>query len=198
MTQTPALFEAMAQEVKADCDRVLAEARQEAERIQAEGRRVADQEYAQAIEATRREIELADRRERQRLDAEHTKAFQAVQHRVVEEVLGRAREEMARMARGDEFGAILEALLGEILQESSEGRLDVLTPPAHADRIRRRLVESGRGHLEAIPYAGLTDGVAVQDKRRTFRVSNTLSGRLAVMQDEARKRAQARLFEKEA
>jgi vacuolar-type H+-ATPase subunit E/Vma4 len=195
-TQTPALFDTMAQEVQADCDRRLGEARREAERILAEGRRVADQEYARGIETTREEISLADRRERQRLDAEHDKAFLAVQHKVVEEVLARVGEEIRRLSQAPDFGAVLEALLAEILAEVRGKKLDVLAPPAHADRIAAFLQERGRGELRVIPWASLTDGVAVQDRRRTYRVSNTLSGRLVAIQDEARKRCQARLFAK--
>ena len=195
-TQTPALFDTMAQEVQADCDRRTAEAHQEAERILSEGRRVADQEYARAVDATRTEIDLANRRERQRLDAEHTKAFLAVQHQVVEEVLGRVRDEMARIAQAPDFGPTLEALLDEILAEVRGRDLDVLIPTAHADRIGPYLERLGRTDLRVVPWPALTDGVAVQDRRRTFRVSNTLSGRLVATQDDARRRCQAQLFEK--
>lgn len=197
MTQTPALFDTMAQEVQADCERRLTEARREAERILAEGRRVADQDYARGMDATRSEIELANRRERQRLDAEHDKAFLAVQHKVVEEVLARAGQEVARRAQGPEFGDALEALLGEVLAEVRDRDLDVLVPPAHADRIGQYLQRAGRTDLRVVPWPSLTDGVAVQDRRRTFRVSNTLSGRFVALQDEIRRRCQARLFERE-
>lgn len=197
MAQTPALFERMSQSVQADCDRILSEARQEADRILAEGRRAADLEYTRGVEATRAEIELADRRERQRLEAEHEKAFLAVQHTVVEEVLNRATDEIARLTQGPEFGPVLDALLDEVLEAVPGRDLMVLAPPAHVDRIRERLQALGRAELEVQPSPGPLDGVAVQDLRRTFRVSNTLSGRFEAVHDEARKLAQARLFGRE-
>lgn len=194
--QTPALFDTMAQQVQADCDKVLAEARQEAERILSEGRRVADREYETGIEGTRAEIATADRRERQRLDAEHDKAFLAVQHKVVEEVLARVGDEIRSRAQAPDFGSVLEALLDEILAQKPRKNLDVLVPPVHAERIAQYVQRLGRSDLQVIPWPGLTDGVAVQNRRRSYRISNTLSGRLAAIQDEARKRCQARLFEK--
>lgn len=187
----------MAQEVNAYCDRRRSEARQEAERILADGRRVADQEYARGIEATQAEIDRADRRERQRLNAETEKAALAVQHKVVEEVLGEARAELLRLAESDEFGPVLETLLDEILQATPGEGLVVLVPPAHADRIRGWLQSRGRSDLEVRPAPALKDGAAVQDARQTFRVSNTLTGRLKVVLDEARKHCHARLFAEE-
>jgi vacuolar-type H+-ATPase subunit E/Vma4 len=194
--QNPALFDTMAQTVQAECDRVLGEARQEAERILAEGRRVADREYSRGMESTQEEVASADRLERQRLQVEHDKAFLAVQHKVVEEVLARVGDEIRSRAQGPEFGAVLEALLDEILAVKPRKNHDVLVPPAHADRIAQYLQRLGRTDMQVIPWPLLTDGVAVQNRRRTHRVSNTLSGRLSAIQDEARRRCQARLFEK--
>lgn len=194
MPTTPALFETMAQQVAQQCEERRSDALREAERIRSEGRRIAEQRYEAGLAAVKAELDAADRRVRHQVEVEAEKSKLAAQHQVVEEVLAQVREEIKRLASSDEFGAILEALLDEVLHEVSGQDLVVLAPPDHAERLRQKLAETGRGHIEVRPFAALTDGVAVQDTRRSFRISNTLSGRLNVVANDARKLCQNRLF----
>ncbi len=194
MPTTPALFETMAQQVAQQCQERHDEAMREAERIRAEGRRTAEQRYESGLASVKAELDAADRRVRHQVEVEAEKSKLAAQHQVVEEVLAQVREEVARLASSDEFGAILEALLDEVLSEVTGQDLVVLAPPSHVERLRQRLADTGRGHIEVRPYTALTDGVAVQDARRTFRISNTLAGRLSVVANDARKLCQNRLF----
>lgn len=194
MPTTPALFETMARQVAQQCEERRSEALREAERIRSEGRRVAEQRYEAGLAAVKAELDAADRRVRHQVEVEAEKSKLAAQHQVVEEVLAQVREEVKRLASSDELGTILEALLDEVLHEVSGQDLVVLAPPAHVERLRQKLAETGRGHIEVRPFAALTDGVAVQDARRSFRVSNTLSGRLNVVANDARKLCQNRLF----
>lgn len=194
MPTTPALFETMAQQVAQQCDQRRSEANREAERIRAEGRGTADQRYESGLAVVKAELDAADRRVRHQVAVEAEKSKLAAQHQVVEEVLAQVKQEIGRMASSADFGSILEALLEEILGVVSGQGLVVLSPPAHVDRLRQRLAETGRDGVAVVAYPALTDGVAVQDERRSYRISNTLSGRLNVVSNDARKLCQNRLF----
>ncbi len=194
MATTPALFDSMAQQVAQTVEKRLADARQEADRIRAEGQRTAEELYTRGMESARAEIEAADRRTRQQVSSEAEKNRLAAQHQVVEEVLEEVRRELARRADSPGFVSVLEALLAEILEQETRNDLVVLAPAAHVDAVRSWLEQTGRGGLTVEPWPDVVDGVAVQDPRRTFRISNTLSGRLEIVINHARKLCQDRLF----
>ncbi len=71
-------------------------------------------------------------------------------------------------------------------------------PPAHVDSVRDWLANNGHGGVSVEGNSNLWDGVAIQDPERTFRISNTLTGRFARVEQEARKRCMMALFSKKA
>jgi vacuolar-type H+-ATPase subunit E/Vma4 len=86
-------------------------------------------------------------------------------------------------------------LLAELMEEAPDsGDLQVLAPPAHADRVSSWLSNNGRAGVGVEGSEAFKDGVAVQDPGRTFRISNTLSGRFALMEQEIRKHCMTTLF----
>ena len=73
----------------------------------------------------------------------------------------------------------------------------VLAPESQVGHVEQLLAKSGHNGLAVEGSAVVWDGVAVQDKQRTFRISNTLSGRYARVEDGARKLCMVSLFGKD-
>lgn len=177
----------MADEAVRQCEEKLADAHREAERIVEEARRTVARRHTNAVDQARVELDQAAERARRLAKVEADKIDQAAKHAVTEDVLGRVRQELARLAADDEaFSPVLEALLGELLPEMREGMV-VLAPPGHVERCRSCLRRHGMDAILVEGRPDWTDGVAVQDLERTFRTSNTLSGRFAKLEAEARK-----------
>jgi vacuolar-type H+-ATPase subunit E/Vma4 len=183
----------MAQGVSAQCDRMAGGARAEAEAIIAEARNKAVAQREHALASTQAEKAVLDERWRQKAEAEAIKAALAMQKLVVTSVLDRVEQIIEETVSGPHFPAILDALLAEVMA-AAEGDVVVLAPEAHAGHVRAWLGANGYGHLPVEGSASMRDGVAVQDPSRTFRVSNTLSGRYARVEQETRRICMTGLF----
>ncbi len=188
-----ALLETMARQVAGACEDRLSRANAEKDAILADARAKAAAQRDSTLRALRAEKDDLDRRRKQLAGAEAAKAGLAMKNDIVEAVLAEVEAEVERIVSGPEFPAVLDALLAQVMAVVS-GDLVVLAPPAHVDRVRGWL--EGNGHagipVEASPAHG--DGVAVQDPKRTYRVSNTLGGRFDRVKGEARKRCMQALF----
>ena len=192
-----ALLETMSRKAAAECDAILADARSKAGRILAEARDEAAGQVQEALAEARREAagQLEDARKRAIAEAERS----AMTHReqVADVILEKAREALARMAEQPDFGGVVIRLLEESLGHAPE-TVEVRVPPGHAAACEAWLASKGRAAAAVVEDPHLRDGVAVSDDARTFRVTNTLSMRLAKAHDAARRLAISRLFEGDA
>src|SRR5690606_38856391 len=98
-----------------------------------------------------------------------------------------------RITNSAEFPALLEAMLAELMTVA-EGDVVVLGPESHLDTVKNWLASNGREGVPVEASREMRDGVAVQDPQRTYRISNTLSGRFRSVREEARKQCMLGLF----
>lgn len=189
------LFDTMARQVTEQCAGTLSEARQEAEAIQADARTKSNESWQSAMKTVDAELKLLEERWDQKARAEAAKAELAVQNEAVEAVLASVRVKIREAVEGPEFPQILKALLTEVMAVALEGVV-VLAPESQIGHVKKLLSENGHGSLPVEGSSAVWDGVAVQDKQKTFRISNTLSGRYARVEDGARKLCMVTLFGK--
>ena len=118
-----------------------------------------------------------------------------MKNEAVEAVLADVSRQVREIASGPAFGPILDSLLAELMGAAGSGDdMEVLAPEAHADHVRGWLERNGRGGLKVVGSREFWDGVAVQDAKRTYRISNTLTGRFGRVEQVARKHCMTALF----
>ena len=184
----------MAQRVTEDCDRTLAEANRDRDGILEEARVQTKARREAVLKATQTEKEILDDRWRLKAETEAAKAALSLQNEAVIDVLQRVRHEIDEIVKGPRFPAILDALLVEVMAVAPDNVI-VLVPEAHLDHVRQWLSKNGNGSLEVDGSAAYWDGVAVQDASKTFRISNTMTGRFVRVEGAARKLSTGALFE---
>lgn len=189
-----ALFDSMAQQTAEERERRLASARAEAERIVAEAKEQQAREREAALKAVEDELATLAQRSEQRAQAEAAKASLTMRHTVAEEVLDTVQEEIRSLTASDEFPSVLNALLAEVVQAAPDENIVVLVPGPHEDHCREWLSHNSYDKVEVQASKEFWDGAAVQDKARTYRISNTLTGRFAMLEEDARKLCLAKLF----
>ena len=189
------LFDTMARQVSDRCESTLEEARREADAILVAARTKSKETWQDAMKATETEIKLLEERWDQKAQAEAAKAELSVENEAVEAVLEALRAKIRAAVDGAEFPGIIEALLTELMAEAPDDVV-VLAPESQVGHVEQLLAKSGHNGLAVEGSAVVWDGVAVQDKQRTFRISNTLSGRYARVEDGARKLCMVTLFGK--
>jgi len=190
------LFDTMARQVSDRCESTLVEARREAEAILEAARTRSNESWQDAMKATETEIKLLEERWDQKAQAEAAKAELSVQNEAVEAVLEALRAKIRAAVDGAEFPGIIEALLAELMAVAPDDVV-VLAPESQVGHVEQLLAKSGHKGLAVEGSAVVWDGVAVQDKQKTFRISNTLSGRYARVEDGARKLCMVTLFGKD-
>lgn len=188
-----ALLETMAQGVASQCDKLLSDARAEADAIVADAEAKVRTQREQALAAAESEKQLLDERWRLKAEAEAMKAELAMKKSAVNAVLAEVERIIGDTVNSPEFPGILDALLAELMTAAS-GDCVVLAPEAHVDHVRQWLSANGHGDLPVEVSAAVRDGVALQDHARTYRVSNTLSGRYARVEQETRRVCMTGLF----
>ncbi len=188
------LLETMARQAQKDCDQATGAARTEAEKILAEARDKSVAQHASAMEAVRAEKNLLDLRWIQKAETEITKANLAMKKDAVVAVFQMVRDEMRRIAESPGYPTLLSVLLKEVLA-AAEGEFFVLAPENHVDHVGNWLKENGYDGVRVEGSADMLYGIAIQDPGRTYRVSNTLSGRFARMEKESRKLCMTSLFD---
>lgn len=187
------LLDLMTAQVAAQQEEIAGAARQEAERILEEARDRAARRREETLASVESELAALARRSRERVEAEAQMVTLTTKDAITNDVLGSVAADLAAIASGPGFPAILDQLLAELMAEAPSDVI-VLAPPAHADHCRQWLQSNGRGDLPVEPLASLTDGVAIQDRGRKFRYTNTLSARFAKREGELRKHTLNRLF----
>ena len=183
----------MAQRVAEDCDNTLAQANGERDGILEEARVQTRSRREAVLKATQTEKEILDDRWRLKAETEAAKAALSLQNEAVLEVLQRVRHEIDAIVKGPRFPAVLDALLAEVMAVAPDNVV-VLAPEAHLDRVRQWLSKNGKGSLQVDGSAAFWDGVAVQDASKTFRISNTMTGRFVRVEGAARKLSTGALF----
>lgn len=156
-------------------DALLAEAREEAGRIVARARAEADGMAAEAAEALSRDV---DRERSIRLEAARAEARRIVARErasLVEAILSRVAERIARLPGSPRYPAIAERLCREILPELPGDRCVVRVDPTTAEAFRR-LAPDAACRFEPLPPDAL-GGVEVSDEEGAFRARNTLASR---------------------
>ena len=191
-----AILETMARQVDEVYEGNVRAAQESAEGILEETRQECAALEEETLAVTGAEMEVLAERWRQKADAEAAKAALVVQNDAVRAVLAKVGEEIRAIVDSDDFPEILEALLSELMGAASAGVI-AHAPPAHVDRVRDLLANNGHGDVSVESASTMWDGVAIQDPERTFRISNTLTGRFARVEQEARKRCMISLFRKQ-
>lgn len=194
MGDTP-LFDTMTRQVADQCESTLIEARREADAILEEARTKSNDSWQDAMKATETEIKLLEERWVQKAQAEAAKAELAVQNEAVEAVLAALRVKIRGAVEGSDFPNIIEALLSELMAVAPDNVV-VLAPEQQVGHVTKLLAKTGHTGVPVEGSAIVWDGVAVQDKQRTFRISNTLTGRYSRVEDGARKLCMVTLFGK--
>lgn len=189
-----ALLETMAQQAAEECSQTVSHARDEQDAILREARAQSDARRETLLHTTADEMDALDKRWLLKGEAGAAKAALVVQNDAVREVLEGVRAEIGRMAEGPEFRAVIEALLAEVMAVAPENVI-VLAPGPHVGHVRQWLGTNGYNGIPVEDAPALLDGVAVQDRERSFRISNTLSGRFARVEQAARKLCMETLFE---
>jgi vacuolar-type H+-ATPase subunit E/Vma4 len=189
----PILHDTMTKEVLARCDAILNRARREGGSIEAEARRLAAEQREKVIAEAHAEAERMAAEARLRAQAQAELAGRSMQQQVVDDLLNQTEGELSRLADTVEFVPLLGVLLAEALADVEDVGL-VKAPPDHVERVREWLTERGLDGARVEGEPGLSDGVVVEDRERTLRVTNTLSRRLATLWPQARKHCHDRLF----
>lgn len=189
-----ALFETMSAETGAERDRRLAEARREATSIMSNARSRSVQLRESTLKATHSEVDELGRRSHERAEAEAQKASLTMRHTVAEEVLATVEAEIETLVSSADFPELLDALLDEALAARPKGPVAVIAPETQADHCRKWLEDHGHEDASVTGSAEFWDGVAVQDENRTYRISNTLTGRFSILEGTARKECISKLF----
>lgn len=192
MEKTP-LLDLMSAQIAAQRNELLQAARDEAATIQQNARERAEQRRAKDLADAESELASIARRSRERVEAESYMVTLTTKDSITNELLAEVSAELAEIAAGPKFPAILDALLAELMAEAPADVV-VLAPPNHVDHCRKWLEANGRSGLTVEALPSLKDGVAVQDRDKRFRFTNTLTARFNKHEGELRKLSLNRLF----
>lgn len=197
------LLETMTQEIERQQESLLAEARQSAEKIIADTKEEARVRRDEAIAQLRGELEALADKQRELAEAQAKKARLNIKDTITDELLQLVRAELMEITRDrSRFPKILIKLLEELLESKvgpdwrKTGRLELIVeaPGAHVNAIKDWLKNQGIKSVQVEALPGLTDGVALEDKAHTFRVSNTLHDRMDKQEKKLRGFAMQQLF----
>ncbi|MBI2435030.1 MAG: hypothetical protein HYV26_19415 [Candidatus Hydrogenedentes bacterium] len=191
------LLQTMDEQVSRQRDGILAKAKQDAEAIRRESREQGAARRAEGLRQTETAVSAAAQRARERADAEAHMVIMTTKDMIADEVMLDIQRRLRQIAEGPDFAQILEALLEELL-EDAPADVVVLAPRHHVEHCRQWLQRHGRSGLSVQALPGLDDGVAIQDRKRTWRATNTLASRFRQQEGALRKRCVNRLFGSEA
>lgn len=188
-----ALLETMTAKVTEECEANIAAAKAEAQSIlaDAEQKSAAQREAVQA--ATDAEMVRLDERWRQMAHAEASRADLVVKNDAVKAVMEKVQAEVQAIVNGSSFPGVLDALLASLKSEIKDNVV-VVGPEKHVDHVKNWLANNGHSNVSVEGSAEMWDGVAVQDPGRTYRISNTLTGRYGRIEQEARRLCMVKIF----
>jgi vacuolar-type H+-ATPase subunit E/Vma4 len=188
-----ALADTMAKQVMAECESNLNQAQSEANDILEEAKSQAIAQRETAMTETEKVVRQLDTRWEQMAHAEASRAELSIKKEAVEAVMESVNAEINRLVGSPEFTSILDALLSTLMT-AVDGDAVVLGPEAHVSHIQSWLSSNGHGSMEVKASDELWDGVALEDPKHTYRISNTLTGRYARLDQQARKICMQNLF----
>lgn len=183
----------MSREASCECEGILTSARRDADALLTETRRKAEDRRVTSLRALDLELEGMAQRERERAQAEASRQRLLMEEALVEAVFERAGEDLAKLAASPAFASTLQALLAEAMNVV-KGSVRVLVAPVHVATCESWLRANGHADTVVMPDSSLLDGIAIEDARRSFRVTNTLTNRLAKLENAARGRCISVLF----
>ena len=175
------------------CELIRETARDEAQRLVAAARQTAEEKRQQALDEGRLSANAYREDIRQRAQSEAERATMTMRERVVDRILDEVHEELRAIAQGPRFPELVCRLLAEVMEEAP-GDAVVLAPPAHTAACRQWLDAHEKTGVPVEPENRLWDGIAVTDRARSFRLTNSLTGRFEKCRAAARKAALQRLF----
>ena len=191
-----ALLETMTAQVTEQCSATRAAAEQEAKAIAAEAASQAQARREALVAANDADMDRLDERWRLMAHAEASRADLVVKNDAVQAVIRKVELEISAIVASDSFLGVLDALLSSLLNEYTGDDADVIlvAPEAHVAHVQQWL--SGHGHAGMAVEASteIWDGVALQDPARTYRISNTLTGRYGRIGQEARRLCMVTFF----
>jgi len=188
-----ALADTMAKQVMAECEENLNQAQSQAKEILDEAKTQATSHREATLAETDKVVRQLDERWEQMAHAEASRAELSIKNEAVEAVMESVQAEIKRLVGSPEFTGILDALLSTLMT-AADGDAVVLGPEAHVSHIQSWLSSNGHGSLEVKASSELWDGVALEDPKHTYRISNTLTGRCARLDQQARKICMQNLF----
>lgn len=191
-----ALLETMTAQVTEQCDANRAAAQQEAEAIHAEATEQAQARRDALTAANDAEMNRLDERWRLMAHAEASRADLVVKNDAVQAVMQKVESEIRAVVDSAAFGGVLDALLTSLLNEYKGEDIEavLIAPQAHVAHVQQWLSANGHAGMSVEGSAEVWDGVALQDPARTYRISNTLTGRYARIGQEARRLCMVKLF----
>jgi vacuolar-type H+-ATPase subunit E/Vma4 len=183
----------MSKQVAEECARRKDNATRDAEAILADVRAKSAAKRESLLAATASEMDLLDLRWRQKADAEASRADLSMKNEAVKAVMANVEAEVRSIVESAGFTGILESLLAQVMAVA-EADVIVLAPAKHVDTVSAWLGENGHGGVTVKESLAVWGGVAIQDPDRTYRISNTLTGRYRRVGEEARKLCMRSLF----
>ena len=193
-----ALLETMTAQVAEQCEANRAAAQQEAEAIKAEAASQAQAKRDAVLAANGTEMNRLDERWRLMAHAEASRADLVVKNDAVQAVMQKVESEIRMIVNGSGFGGVLDSLLTSLLNEyqGSDSEAILIAPEAHVAHVQQWLSANGHAGMTVEGTKEIWDGVALQDPARTYRISNTLTGRYERIGQEARRLCMVKMFGK--
>lgn len=191
--ETVPLLDLMTQEADAERDAIAAKAEAEANQILQDAQARAKRRREESLAAVAAELDAQAKRSRERVEAEAHMILLTTKDTITDELLASLRRQLDDLTSTDAFEPVLEKLLAELLQDAPEG-IVVVAPPGRVDFCRQWLDANGHGELSVEALDSLKGGVAIQDKNRSFRVTNTLEARFSKQESALRKFCLTELF----
>jgi len=152
--QSIPLLDLMSEQIAKQCGENSAAAQAEAKRIAGEARLSRDSQRAECLKALAAELNEAAKRIRERAESEAHMQTLTTKDKIANEIIAAAGAELARRSQQEGFGAVIEALLSELINDvkqrnggSDGAALTVLAPSAHADLCRSWLSSHGHGEV---------------------------------------------------
>ena len=130
--------------------------------------------------------------------AEASRADLVVKNDAVQAVMQKVESEIRMIVNGSGFGGVLDSLLTSLLNEyqGSDSEALLIAPEAHVAHVQQWLSANGHAGMTVEGTKEIWDGVALQDPARTYRISNTLTGRYERIGQEARRLCMVKMFGK--
>lgn len=193
-----ALLETMTAQVAEQCEANRVVAEQEAKAIQAEADSQAQAKRETLVAINAAEMDRLDERWRQMAHAEASRADLVVKNDAVQAILKKVESEIRAMVDSTAFTGVLDALLTSLLNEfqGEDNEAVLIASQAHVAHVQSWLSSNGHAGISVEASTEVWDGVALQDPARTYRISNTLTGRYRRIGQDARRLCMVKLFGK--